>query len=342
MSPNGDAMTPPPFWTDRILKPLARAADVVLDPSIVLSFDHTGFVRHRTQFIDADTEVDMTDRVCVVTGGNSGLGLATTRALLNLGATVWILSRNEDRSKAVVSTLRRETGNPNIHHAHLDLADPTSVESLSERFTSPRVDVLVNNAGVLLNERRVSPAGLEGTLATNLVGHIKLTAALLPRLKKGTRSRVIWVTSGGMYAKKLNVDQLYSPPDPFDGVSAYAQTKRAMATISTRMADALRVHGIAVHCMHPGWADTPGVEQSLPRFWQITKPFLRTPEAGADTIVWLSVCDRPTIQSGLFWFDRKARSLHLLPHTRHHEDEADRLWTHVHAWANLNPETWTR
>ena len=323
-----------------LVRPLARAADAVLDPSIVFSFDQTGYLRHRAQFDDADLDVDMTGRVCLVTGGNSGLGLATARGLARRGATVWILGRNEARSARVCEELANETGNPNISHRRLDLGDPESVDDVVRAVGGRPVHVLVNNAGVLLDERGEAEGGLELTLATNLVGHLRLTAGLLPALRAGDRARVVWVSSGGMYAKRLSVDDLKCPPEPFDGVAAYAQTKRAMVTLSRWLADSLAPSGIAVHAMHPGWAATPGVEQSLPTFWKLTRPILRTPETGADTILWLAVCDKAHAESGRFWFDRKKRTEHLLGRTRQSQEEERRLWDALHQWAGLSDSIW--
>ena len=310
-----------------------------LTRSIVFSFDQTGYLRHRAQFDDADLDVDMTGRLCLVTGGNSGLGLATARGLANRGATVWILGRNEARSASVCEKLTGN-GNLNISHLQLDLGDPESVDSVVRAVGDRPVDVLVNNAGVLLNEQGESEGGLELTLATNLVGHLRLTAGLLPALRAGDRARIVWVSSGGMYAKRLCVDDLRSPPEPFDGVAAYAQTKRAMVTISRWLADSLASTGIAVHAMHPGWAATPGVEQSLPTFWKLTRPILRTAETGADTILWLAVCDKAHTESGRFWFDRKIRSEHLLGRTRQSQEEERRLWDELHDWAGLSDSVW--
>jgi len=143
-----------------------------------------------------------------------------------------------------------------------------------------------------------------------------------------------------MYTQRLNIQQLENPPEPFDGVRAYAQTKRAMVYLSERLATALGPDNIAVHCMHPGWADTPGVERSLPLFWKVTRSILRNAEAGADTIVWLAGCDRAHSQSGLFWFDRVARSTHLLPGTRVGPEALDELWTRTHQWAGVPPTVW--
>ena len=102
--------------------------------------------------------------------------------------------------------------------------------------------------------------------------------------------------------------------------------KRAQVVLSEQWAEALRGEGIAVHAMHPGWADTPGVRRWLPTFRLATRPLLRTPEQGADTIVWLAAAEEPGRSSGRFWHDRRQRPLHYLGRTK--EGEADRraLW----------------
>jgi len=338
--PTGADLSPPLTWYGRALRPLARAADLLLDPSIVCSFDQTGFKRHQIQFDETDLEVDLTNRTCVVTGGNSGIGLATATALAERNATVWILGRNLARSEDAVARLQQQTGNPRIHSMRLDLTDTQSIEAVASNLPAQHIDVLVNNAGALFSERAETADGIERTLATNLLGPMRLTASLLPRLRAGTRSRIIWVSSGGMYTQQLNLADLETPPEPFDGVVAYAQVKRAMASFSTRLAAELTDQGINVHCMHPGWADTPGVETALPKFWRVTKKILRTPESGADTIVWLATCDKASTTTGQFWFDRKPRSQHLLPRTRPTQGQEDALWLRLHECAEIRPQLW--
>lgn len=323
-----------------VLRRLAKLGDRVLDPSIVFAFDQTGFNRHRIQFDETDLSVDMTGRVCLVTGANSGLGKATAMALARRGASVWLLCRSRTRGREAAEEIRAQTGNGQVFVDEVDVSDPDSIAAFVERLELPWVDVLVNNAGVLMSNRVDAESGLETTLATNVVGPIQLTAALLPYLRAGTRSRVIFVSSGGMYTQRLNVDRLAEPPSPFDGVNAYAQSKRAMVELSRRIAVPLAKAGVSVQCMHPGWANTPGVERSIPGFWRLTKTILRTPEAGADTIVWLSVCDKSIEYPGSFWFDRKQRKIHLLPGTDSSAKMKNRLWENTHHWAGLEPSVW--
>jgi dehydrogenase/reductase SDR family protein 12 len=324
-----------------LIRLLATMSDKILDPSIVFSFDRTGFNRHKQSFTATDLDVDMTGRVCAVTGSNSGLGKATARAFAQRGAEVWMLCRNLERAEQARNELVTKTGNPNIHVSIVDVGNLDSIRSFVEECPVSHIDVLVHNAGVLPSERTDSPQGIESTLATNLVGPLALTAGLMERLQSGRKPRIIWVSSGGMYSQTLRLDHLENPPGRFDGVKAYARTKRAMVMTSARLSDELQHTGIAVHCMHPGWANTKGVRDSIPGFWKVTRMILRSPEEGADTIVWLGVCDQAQQQPGLFWFDRKPRSTHLLPGTKSTQVNRDEVWQRMHELAGISRSQWT-
>ncbi len=198
----------------------------------------------------------------------------------------------------------------------------------AERFTgeAQRLDVLVNNAGVLTQGRELSAGGIELTLATNVIGPFLLTQLLVGLLERGAPSRIVNVASGGMYAQKLRVDDLQSEQGDFDGPTVYARTKRAEVVLTEMWAQRLAGTGVTVHAMHPGWADTGGLKSSLPRFHRATRPLLRSPDQGADTIVWLGAAAEPADSSGGFWHDRRRRPTHLLPRTRETEAERSRLW----------------
>ncbi len=308
-----------PSLVGRVLAP-------VLDRTIVFSFDRTGYLVHRSQFRDEDLDVDMQGKVCLVTGANAGLGYETARSLARRGAEVWLLCRNVKRGTAALTALRRDTRNPHLHLEQIDLASLTSVRAFAKRLARQQVDVLVNNAGVLLGERSVSADGIELTLATNVIGPFLLTHLLLPRLKAAGKARVITVSSGGMYTQKLDLRDPQMKKRAFDGVVQYALTKRAEVILTELWADRLRGSGITFNSMHPGWADTPGVQSSLPRFYGLMRPLLRTPAEGADTIVWLAVCPRIARKTGLFWFDRAPQPTHFLSRTREAHADRERLW----------------
>jgi NAD(P)-dependent dehydrogenase (short-subunit alcohol dehydrogenase family) len=128
-----------------------------------------------------------------------------------------------------------------------------------------------------------------------------------------------------MYLQRLSLDDLAWERRRYDGVVAYAQTKRMQVVLARQWAMRLAGSGVEVHAMHPGWADTGSVRTSLPRFHRLMEPLLRDAEAGADTVVWLVVNPRLPGPSGSFWFDRTRRWTHLLPWTAEWPGRAERL-----------------
>ncbi len=305
-----------------------------------LSFDQPGFLAHQARFKPDDLDVDMSGKVCLVTGATSGLGLATCRALSALGAQVWMLCRDSERGARLRDQLRQDTGNSDIHIAIVDLASQRSVIELADQIPSPHIDVLVNNAGVLPDERAITEDDLELTLATNLVSPFLLAHRLLPRLRAAQTPRVISVSSGGMYTKRLDLRRLEGKRGRFSGLEAYAQTKRAQVVLNELWAEKSPDGRVEFHAMHPGWADTRGVKSSIPRFWRVMRRRLRTAEQGADTIVWLSAVRRVPGKSGSFWFDRQIAKTYLLPFTRETREAREQLWQQCCQWANIaHPES---
>jgi dehydrogenase/reductase SDR family protein 12 len=317
----------------------AGLLDRLLDASVVASFDASGFRRHAARFDPADLQVDLSDRVVVVTGGNRGLGLATVSALARLGATVHLGSRSASRGRAAVEAVRAETGSDRVHLMLLDVSTRSGVRSAR---LPERVDVLVHNAGILPSERTSTEDGLESTLATNLVGPFLLTWRARASLLQSRDPRVIHVSSGGMYTQRLDVDALANQRGRFDGAVAYARTKRAQVVL-TSLLQALWVRRVHVSAMHPGWADTPGVETSLPGFYRVMRRRLRTPDQGADTTVWLAARREAPEPRGALWFDRAVAPPHLVPGTRDRPGEREALWRQLCAWAELDPRAdWSR
>jgi NAD(P)-dependent dehydrogenase (short-subunit alcohol dehydrogenase family) len=314
---------------------LTRILDAALDASLVLSWDRTGFRRHARHFAADDLAADLRGRVCLVTGANAGLGRAAAAGLARRGARVGLLCRSEARGREAERALRAETGSREVFYAPLDASDLVSVRACAARLAGERVDVLVHNAGVLPAERGETRDGLELTFATHVVGPWLLTNLLEPGLRRAGAARVVLVSSGGMYAARLSCDDVDWRRRPYDGVAAYAQTKRMQVVLAGLLAERLAPAGCAVHAMHPGWARTPGVESSLPRFFRLTRSILRTPEEGADTILWLALAPEPGRSSGRFWFDRAERTTHLLPWTREPAGERERLLALVERSAGL-------
>jgi NAD(P)-dependent dehydrogenase (short-subunit alcohol dehydrogenase family) len=206
-----------------------------------------------------------------------------------------------------------------------------AAREIATRF--PHVFSIVHNAGALLNTREVSPQGIEQTVSSHVLGPHLLTTVLLPNLI-ATQGRVVTVSSGGMYSAELpNIDgkrTLEMRTDIYNGSKQYAIAKRAQVTLNEMWATKER--SVHFDAMHPGWADTPGVQESIPAFQRITKPILRSPEQGADTIAWLAAAHPIPGPSGSFWSDREVRSIHKLPMTRRSDTAEAR--TNLWNWCN--------
>jgi len=305
---------------------IRRLAEAALDASVVLSFDRTGFRRHARRFCEEDDAARLDGRVALVTGANAGLGRATALELARRGADTWLLCRSREKGEEACDALRRASGSDRVFLEIADVSSLASVRALAERLAVERVDRLVHNAGVLLDERSETGEGLETTLATHVAGPFLLTRLLRPRFERSPDARVIFVASGGLYTQRLSCADPHWRRRPFDGVRAYAQAKRMQVALTAELARRETLPSLRYHAMHPGWADTPGVRTSLPGFHRLTRPLLRTPEEGADTAVWLCAAAEGGRESGGFWFDRRPVSPYLLPGTR--ETAADRrhLW----------------
>jgi NAD(P)-dependent dehydrogenase (short-subunit alcohol dehydrogenase family) len=293
---------------------LADLQDRLIVPGL-LGFTNAGYHWHKRSW--KPLAVSLHDRTVVVTGATSGLGQAAALQLAELGARVILVGRNRDKAEDTRREIVAATGNDNIAVALADLSLLAEVRKLARKLLKdePRIHVLVNNAGVLLNQRTTTAEGNEATLATNLLAPYLLTQTLLPRLRESAPSRIINVSSGGMYATGLALDDLQYEKSAYDGSRAYARTKRALVTLTEVWAERLKDSGVVVHAMHPGWADTPGVAGSLPGFHRITRHLLRTAEQGADTITWLAASPEAARVSGVFWLDREPHTTHVLPGT---------------------------
>jgi dehydrogenase/reductase SDR family member 12 len=313
---------------------LAGFVDAALEASVVGGFSCVGpLVRGRLDHWDDPPS--LAGRVCLVTGASGGLGLAAGTGLARLGASVRLLVRDAGRGEDARRLIVSETGNEDVRCELVDISLRRSVRACAERLLAggEPVHVLVHNAGVLPAERRETAEGLELTFATNVLGPHLLTRLLRERLVASAPARVIFVSSGGMYTRRLAVDDLQSRSGEFDGRVAYARSKRAEVVLAERWAEELAGTGVVVHAMHPGWADTPGIKSSIPTFRRVMRPLLRSPEQGADTIVWLAAAERPGATTGRFWCDRRPRATHRLARTRETAGERDRLWRALDALA---------
>ena len=304
----------------------AELLDRALEASVAGSFSRIGYrVRRRTQGFEPLARHRLDGRTVAITGATSGLGNWAARRLGALGADLVLLVRDPVRGEAIAERIR-DRDRVRVDVVDADISDLASVRAAAARVAelAPRLHALIHNAGALLPEFTRTADGIEATLATHLIGPYLLTRLLLPQLEAAPGSRVIVVTSGGMYTEPLDVDHLQMTPATYRGAVAYARAKRAQVSLVAHCAPALARRGVGLVAMHPGWADTPGTVTALPRFHRLTAPVLRTPAEGADTMVWLVTADAAVLQRGALWLDRRPRPLHRLRRTATADTAAER------------------
>lgn len=293
----------------------------LLDKTIYFSFDASGFLRHAKDFRQADLDVDLTGRRYVVTGANGGLGFETAKALAYLGGHVYLFCRNPERARAAQQKIAAEDPAASTRIVLVDIGDLNAIDAAAEAVGDVPLAAIIHNAGLMPDSHKTTPQGFELTYAVHLLGPLRLTWRLLPNLRAGG-GRVIFVSSGGMYSESLDVTTLPNPEssfkDGYKGLTAYARTKRGQAELAHVLSE--RLEPLRVHVMHPGWADTGGVRDAMPRFYKFVGDRLRTPAQGADTIVWLAASK--TNPDSDFYFDRRSAPMNLLK--RHNSHPAQR------------------
>jgi NAD(P)-dependent dehydrogenase (short-subunit alcohol dehydrogenase family) len=251
----------------------------------------------------ADRIPDQTGRTFVVTGANSGLGYVTTRDLARRGAQVVMAVRNEAKGKAALETLLAQQSDAKLEVRHLDLADLDSVRAFADGITE--VNVLVNNAGVMMPPRSLTKQGFESQLGGNHLGHFALTGLLLDRLRTAADARVVTVSStlhkrGSIHFDDLNGERKYSPTD------FYAQSKFANVLFALELDRRLRAGAIPIRSLlaHPGYSATnlqstgpTGIMKQLGKIGN--KLIAQSMDMGA--LSQLRAATDPNVESGQFY-----------------------------------------
>ena len=270
----------------------------------------------------------MTGRTVLVTGGTHGIGLATARALASSGAAVTVVGRSPDKTDQVVAALRRDSGNDRVEGMVADLSSQAEVRRLATDFAAAhdRLDVLVNNVGGFWATRHVTADGLEHTFALNHLAPFLLTHLLLPLLEASAPSRVVTVSSGAQSIGHIDLDDLQGER-AYRGQRAYSQSKLANLLFTYELARRLEGTGVTANALHPGVVRTR-FGQDDPSFpyralLPLVRPFLLSPERGADTSVYLASSPEVEGVSGKYFVRKKAR-----PSSRASYDTqvARRLW----------------
>lgn len=316
---------------------MKRLLDTALDRTLVPGYTWIGYRVRSRDWAETDPKPGaLRGRRALVTGASSGLGKQTALELARLGATVHMLARNEEKGRAALDEVARAVPGADLHLELCDVSDLSAVRAFAADLTGrvAGLHVLVHNAGVLPPERQESVDGHEVTLATHVLGPLLLTELLRGPLA-AAHGRVIWVSSGGMYAQRLPVDDPEYTSGDYSGTKAYARTKRIQVALLPLLQQRWGPDGITVAAMHPGWAGTPGVTESLPLFAKVMKPLLRDAHQGADTVVWLAATE-PAPPGGRFWHDRVPRTTHYVRSTRETEQDRQRVWDYCREAAGLD------
>ncbi len=306
-----------------------QAVDATLEGVVLLGYPRPGFAIRRRLFDWAEASaVDCSGRTMVVTGATGGLGLETAAQLAAQGAEVVLVGRSDERLESARSVVADRVVGSKLLVERADLSDLDEVAELGERLVDRHetIDAVVHNAGALNLTRFESAQEHESTFATMVLGPQLLTHLLAGPLDAAA-GRVIWVTSGGMYTTAIELGDLESTTS-YVGSKVYARAKRMQVDLMTEWAG--RHEGpTSFHATHPGWADTPGVQSSLPTFARVLGPILRSPAEGVDTTVWVAGGEEAGHTTGVLWFDRRPRSLRRLPNTITSPVDRQRLWDRV-------------
>jgi NAD(P)-dependent dehydrogenase (short-subunit alcohol dehydrogenase family) len=238
----------------------------------------------------------------IVTGGASGIGVETVRALATAGARVVIATRDQTKGQSVTATLRKETGSDKIEFQLLDLASLASVRTFVTQFLSTRreLHLLINNAGIMATPLAYTGDGFESQFGTNHIGHFCLTSGLLPALKAAGRARVVSLTSLGHRRSDVHFEDLNFQHRPYDPWMAYGQSKTANVLFAVGLSQRFAALGISANAVHPGGIMT-GLQKYVPHEEQVKMGWIdeagtqnarfKTTEQGAATSIWAAVAE---------------------------------------------------
>jgi NAD(P)-dependent dehydrogenase (short-subunit alcohol dehydrogenase family) len=255
--------------------------------------------------------MDLTNKVCIVTGGTSGIGKETALALARLNARIVLPARNPELAAAVCEEIRRQTGNANVETITCELASFASIKKFAQAFCEryDRLDILLNNAGIMERARKVSRDGIELTWAVNHLAPFLLTKLLLPVMQSHASAespaRIVTVSSEAHRSGRIDFDDLEGKRK-FNGFQAYGQSKLANILFTNHLASLFPAQSITANALHPGVVAT-NIFNIIPApFRFLAKFFMLSPAEGAATSIYLASSDEVRGVSGKYFNKKKA------------------------------------
>lgn len=252
----------------------------------------------------SETKWEGNKKIALVTGSNSGMGKATAAALADQGYQVIMLCRNKERGEAALKELLEVEGR-DLKLMLCNLGNMDDIRRFSDEFKEnfDKLDVLVNNAGVISLNRRETEDGLEEQFGVNHIGHFLLTLRLLDRMKSG--SRIVVVASGAHKIGRIHFND-YNLKRGFNVITAYSQSKLANILFARELAERIKDRGITVNCSHPGAVATSmGIDRNTgfgKTIMRLLKPYFITPEMGASTAVYLATSPDVVNVTGRYFY----------------------------------------
>jgi NAD(P)-dependent dehydrogenase (short-subunit alcohol dehydrogenase family) len=267
------------------------------------------------------------DKVCVITGATDGIGKETAYGLALQGAQLLIHGRDPDKGARTVAELKARSRNPAIEFLPADFGALADVRRLAAALMqrTPRIDVLINNAGGMFVNRTVSKDGYELTFAVNHLAPFLLTHLLLDTLKSATQARIVTTASNAHRGATLDFADLQATRN-YSGMGAYGRSKLANILFTRALAKRLEGFAVTATCLHPGFVRTSIARDmgAIPRgLFGLMAPFIRSPQKGAQTLVYLAASPEVQGASGGYYFDCK---LTQPSPAAQDEQAAEQLW----------------
>ncbi len=253
-------------------------------------------------------EANLSGKTCIVTGANTGIGKEIARDLAKLGADVVLACRSESRARIAESEIKEANRSARLSVMQVDVSSQASLRAFAKKFDAahPRLDVLVNNAGVMAESRELTEEGIERTWATNVLGYTLMTELLLPKLKASGAGRIVAVAS--TFARNLDVTDVQFERRKYNGMVAYAQSKQANRMWAWALASRLEGTNVTINVAHPGLVSSELAARGKGLFAALNGAvfsiFGKSPAAGADTASFLAAGPEVAQVSGKFWMDR--------------------------------------